>query len=130
MVSDIDEKKGEGVAEEIKKEGGKALAVAGDVTDPNYPQHIVQKAVEAFGKLTILVLNAGYTNDGMMHTMTEEQWQSMLLVHNTAPFRLVKAANPFFREAAKQEIEKDGYAHPRSIVTVSSTSGVSSTRLS
>jgi len=59
-----------------------------------------------------------------MHTMTDEQWDAMLLIHNTAPFRLIKAASPYMREAAKKELEKQGSAEPRSIITISSTSGL------
>ena len=46
----------------------------------------------------------------------------MLLVHTTAPFRLIQAASPYMREAAKQEMQK-GAAQPRSILNISSTSG-------
>jgi 3-oxoacyl-[acyl-carrier protein] reductase len=44
--------------------------------------------------------------------------QAMLLVHNTAPFRLIRAAAPYMRDAAKQEIETSGKAAPRSIINV------------
>lgn len=54
--------------------------------------------------------------------MTDKQWQAMLLVHATAPFRLIQAASPYMREAAKQEMQK-GAAQPRSILNISSTSG-------
>ncbi len=65
---------------------------------------------------------AGYTWDGVIHKMTDKQWQAMLLVHATAPFRLIQAASPYMREAAKQEMQK-GAAQPRSILNISSTSG-------
>ena len=47
----------------------------------------------------------------------------MLEVHLTAPFRLIQAATPYMRDAAKVEIDRDGKAAPRSIINVSSTSG-------
>jgi 3-oxoacyl-[acyl-carrier protein] reductase len=50
-----------------------------------------------------------------MHQMTDKQWETMLAVHNTAPFKLVRAAAPYFRV-------KDG--EPRNIINISSTSGV------
>ena len=71
----------------------------------------------------IILLPAGYTWDGVIHKMPSKQWQAMLDVHLTAPFRLIQAAAPFMRDAAKTEIEKDGKAAPRSIINVSSTSG-------
>lgn len=45
----------------------------------------------AYGKLNILINNAGYTWDGMAHKISDEQWDAMLKVHNTAPFRLIRA---------------------------------------
>jgi 3-oxoacyl-[acyl-carrier protein] reductase len=55
--------------------------------------------------------------------MTDEQWQAMLDVHLTAPFRIIRAAAPLLRESAKREIAEQGAARPRKIVNVSSTSG-------
>ncbi len=72
----------------------------------------------AFGKLNILVNNAGYTWDGMLHKMTDKQWDAMLSVHNTAPFRIIRAASPFMRDAAKEEQEKNGKPEPRCIINV------------
>lgn len=122
VVSDIDAAKAQQVAKEIQKAGGTALAVPGDVTDPAFPQKIVEATIQEFGVLHHLVNNAGYTWDGVIHKMTDKQWQAMLLVHATAPFRLIQAASPYMREAAKQEMQK-GAAQPRSILNISSTSG-------
>ena len=66
---------------------------------------------------------AGYTWDGVIHKMPLKQWTAMLDVHLTAPFRLIQAATPHMRDAAKAEIERHGKAAPRSIINVSSTSG-------
>lgn len=66
---------------------------------------------------------AGFTWDGMIHKITEKQWSAMLAVHCTAPFRLIQAAAPVMREAAKRELDEHGEAKQRCIVNVSSTSG-------
>jgi 3-oxoacyl-[acyl-carrier protein] reductase len=124
VVTDLDAAKSDKVAADIKAKGGEAISVAGDVTDPKFPDHIIQATIDAYGRLDILVNNAGYTWDGIAHRMTDKQWEAMLLVHNTAPFRLIRAAAPYMREAAKQEIESTGKAAPRSIINVSSTSGL------
>lgn len=108
----------------IEAAGGAARAVAGDITDPAFPEALVGAAVEAFGGLHILVNNAGYTWDGMLHKMSDKQWEAMLAVHNTAPFRLVRAAAPFMRDAAKQEEAAGERPAPRCIINVSSTSGL------
>ncbi|MCH7597220.1 MAG: SDR family oxidoreductase [Planctomycetes bacterium] len=98
--------------------------VAGDVTDPAFPEKLMSAAIDAYGKLNILVNNAGYTWDGMLHKMSDEQWQAIMDVHNTAPFRLIRAAAPHMREVAKAELAAGGLKEPRCIVNVSSTSGL------
>jgi 3-oxoacyl-[acyl-carrier protein] reductase len=83
--------------------------------DADYIDVLVKKAAEfGNGKIHIIVNNAGFTWDGVIHKMTDKQWDTIIAVHNTAPFRLVRAAAPFFRL-------KDG--ERRSIVNISSTSG-------
>jgi 3-oxoacyl-[acyl-carrier protein] reductase len=54
--------------------------------------------IRAFGKINHIVNNAGFTYDGMLHKITDKQWDLMLAVHNTAPFRIVKAASEYLRK--------------------------------
>jgi 3-oxoacyl-[acyl-carrier protein] reductase len=82
----------------------------------------VQKAVDEFGQLDIIVNNAGYTWDGTLHKMTDEQFQAMLDIHTIVPFRMVRAAAPHMREPAKQERDA-GEEVFRKIVNVTSISG-------
>lgn len=124
VVSDLDAEPAEAIAAEIKDAGGEALAIPGDVTDPNFPDYLLGQTVEQFGGLNILVNNAGYTWDGMLHKMKPEQWQAMLDVHLTAPFRMIQAATRYMREPAKAELEAGEPFTPRCIVNVSSTSGL------
>ncbi len=125
VVNDLDAGPSEAVAAEIEAAGGTALAVAGDVTDPAFPDRLLRAAVDAFGKINVLVNNAGYTWDGMLHKMSDAQWQAILEVHATAPFRLVRAAAAYLREPAKAELEAGlPFQEPRCIVNVSSTSGL------
>ena len=123
VVCDLDSAPANETAEAIKAAGGKALAVPGDMTDPAFPEQLVQKAIEGFGGLDVMVNNAGYTWDAVIHKMTDKQWQAMLDIHVTAPFRLIRAAAPFIRETAKKEAEQQGHANARKIVNVSSVSG-------
>jgi 3-oxoacyl-[acyl-carrier protein] reductase len=125
VVTDLDAAKSNSVAAAIKLIGGSAISVPGDITDPNFPEKLVTATLEAFGKVNVLVNNAGYTWDGMLHTMTDDQWDAMLKVHNTAPFRLIRAIAPHMREGAKKEIAEAGTPQePRSIINISSTSGL------
>jgi len=116
IVSDIDGAKAQSVADGITKDGGSAIAVAGDMLDAEYLKILVKKAAEfGNGKIHIIVNNAGYTWDGVIHKMTDKQWDNIIALHNTAPFKLVREAAPYFRV-------KDG--EPRCIINISSTSGV------
>jgi 3-oxoacyl-[acyl-carrier protein] reductase len=124
VITDLDKAKSDHVADTIKAKGGQAISVPGDVTDPSFPDYLMKQTIEAFGRLDIIVNNAGYTWDGVIHRMTDKQWEAMLLVHNTAPFRIIRAASPYMRDAAKEEIEKTGKASPRCIINISSTSGI------
>jgi 3-oxoacyl-[acyl-carrier protein] reductase len=123
VVCDLDPVPANETAEEIKANGGKVLVVPGDMTDPSFPDQLVSNTLDAFHGLDIIVNNAGYTWDAVIHKMTDKQWQAMLDIHVTAPFRLVRAASTFIREAAKKEAEQHGRANARKIVNVSSVSG-------
>lgn len=124
VVNDLNAEPAEEVVAEIKRSGGEALAAAGSVTDPDFPAQLMRRTVDAYGKINVLVNNAGYTWDGMVHRMSDEQWQAIIDVHVTAPFRMIRAAAEFMRDAAKQELAEGGLKEPRCIVNVSSTSGL------
>ncbi|GMW00730.1 MAG: 3-oxoacyl-ACP reductase [Candidatus Hydrogenedentota bacterium] len=124
IVSDLDEKVADAVAASIQNDGGKAIAVSGDVTDPAFPDRVFEAATAAFGQVTVLVNNAGYTWDGVIHKMTDEQWQAMIDVHATAPFRLVRAAAKYMRDVAKEELMAGQTPRYRTIINISSTSGL------
>jgi 3-oxoacyl-[acyl-carrier protein] reductase len=123
IVSDIDSDMAEETVALIKANGGSALAIPCDVTRTDGIQHLIEGTIAAYQRIDILVNNAGYTWDSMFHKMNEEQWEAMLDVHLSAPFRLIHAAMPYMRESAKREIEAHGYAQPRKIVNISSTTG-------
>ena len=123
VLSDIDEEPARAAAEALKAAGADALAVAGDVTAAEFGPRIVGAALDAYGRLDVIVNNAGYTWDGTAHKMSDEQWQAMLDVHLTAPFRIIRAASNYLRETAKREKEETGRAQARKIVNVSSTTG-------
>jgi len=123
VATDLDSQPLEEVAAVIEAAGGEALALKGDVTDPLFPERLMERTLHRFGGLDILVNNAGFTWDGTIHKMTDEQWQDVLDVHLTAPFRIIRAAAVYLRETAKNEQAKEGRARPRKIINISSTSG-------
>jgi 3-oxoacyl-[acyl-carrier protein] reductase len=123
VVSDIDPAPAGEAVEAILAAGGQAISIPGDVTNPAFPNLIVGSAIEKFGAIDIIVNNAGYTWDAVIHKMTDEQWEAILAVHLTAPFRIIRAASTFLRETAKREKAEHGAATARKIVNISSTSG-------
>jgi 3-oxoacyl-[acyl-carrier protein] reductase len=123
VVADIDAGPSEEAAGAIRDQGGEAISMPGDVTDKAFPSLIVDCAIKRLGGLDIIVNNAGYTWDAVIHKMTDAQWEAILAVHLTAPFRLIRAASGYLRETAKQEKAASGQARARKIVNISSTSG-------
>ena len=124
VVSDLDPAPAEETAAAIRAAGGKAVVVAGDVTDPAFPAQLIKATLDSFGGIDIIVNNAGYTWDAVIQNMTDKQWYAMLDVHTTAPFRILREASQFIREAAKKEQSANGRANPRKIINVASVSGV------
>ncbi|MEI7691593.1 MAG: SDR family NAD(P)-dependent oxidoreductase [Actinomycetes bacterium] len=119
LINDLDGDVAEQTASEI---GGETVVFAGDLTDPAAPAKLVQTAVDAWGKIDIIVNNAGYTLDAPVHKMSDDWFQRMLDIHVVAPFRIVREAAPYLREPAKAEKE-EGNEVFRKIVNVSSISG-------
>lgn len=125
VVSDLDSAPAEETAEAIRRAGGASLVVAGDITDPLFPAALVQATLDAFGGVDILVNNAGFPWDSTVDTMTDQQWNAMLDVHATAPFRIVReAGRRFIREAARKELVAGGRARPRKVINVSSVAAL------
>ncbi len=124
VVSDLDPAPAEETAATIRHAGGNAIVVAGDVTDPTFPAQLIKATLDAFGGIDIIVNNAGYTWDAVIQNMTDKQWYAMIDVHTTAPFRILREASNFIRDAAKKEQAANGRANPRKVVNVSSVSGV------
>jgi 3-oxoacyl-[acyl-carrier protein] reductase len=122
-VNDLDPREAEETARLVLATGGDAIACAGDVTAAGMPERVVQAPIDAWGELDIIVSNAGYIWNGAMHNHSDEQWQAMLDVHATAPFRILRAFAPWLRERVLQEIATLGAPRCRKVVNVSSVSG-------
>ena len=119
LINDLDGDVAEQTAGEID---GETVVYAGDLTKPGAPDELIKTAVDAWGKLDIVVNNAGYTRDNVIHKMTDEDFQAMLDIHTIVPFRVLRAAAPHMREPAKKERD-EGVEVFRKIVNVSSISG-------
>jgi 3-oxoacyl-[acyl-carrier protein] reductase len=119
LINDLDGDVAEETAGEIN---GDTLVFAGDLTVPGMPDKLVQRVIDEWGKVDILINNAGYTLDAPIHKMSDEWFQRMLDIHSVVPFRMCRAVAPFMREPAKVERE-EGREVFRKIVNVSSISG-------
>jgi 3-oxoacyl-[acyl-carrier protein] reductase len=119
LINDIDGDVAEQAASEID---GETAVFSGDLTKPDVPDEMVKKALEEFGSVDIVVNNAGYTWDAVVHRMTDEQFQAMLDIHTIVPFRVTRAIAPSWRDAAKAEAA-EGKEVFRKIVNISSISG-------
>ena len=118
-VNDLDPQAVEETANEIK---GRVVAVAGDVTHPEFPAQFVRRTVDELGGVDIIVNNAGYTWDTVIQKTTDQQFQAMLDIHLVAPFRILRAASEYIRDTAKQETA-EGRRVMRKVVNITSIAG-------
>jgi 3-oxoacyl-[acyl-carrier protein] reductase len=123
VINDLDPEPAKQTVAEIVAAGGQAVACIGSVTETGFADRFVGAALESYGGLDIIVNNAGYTWDNVVQKMTDEQWEAMLAVHLTAPFRILRAASHCIREATRKEAA-EGRDVFRKVVNISSTSGV------
>lgn len=120
FANDLNESALKELQEEINSSGGTCMVFPGDVTEPDFGDRAVASILDAFGDLHILVNNAGYIWNSRIVNHTDEQWYAMMDVHATGPFRLLRAAGRYFREASKRE----SATNTRKVVNVSSVSGL------
>jgi 3-oxoacyl-[acyl-carrier protein] reductase len=123
VINDLDAEPAQQTVADIVAAGGHAIACVGSVTEAGFADRFVGAALESYAGLDIIVNNAGYTWDNVVQKMTDDQWEAMLAVHLTAPFRILRAASHFIREANKREAA-EGRDVFRKVVNISSTSGV------
>ena len=124
VINDLDENALAEAAEAIRVAGGSAVAVPGDVTENDFGSNFVQAAVDAFGGVDIIVNNAGYAWDAILQRTTDEQWNAMLEIHLTAPFRILRAAQPVIAAAAKKEAADAKPPARRSVINITSIAGL------
>ena len=107
------------VVNEIVAAGGEAVANYDDVSDFGAAEHMIQRAIERYDSLDILVLNAGILRDRMLVNMTEEEWDAVIAVHLKGHFGPTRHAAAHWRGRAKE-----GEALRARVINTSSPSGV------
>jgi len=91
------------VCDEIKSRGGEAVPHFGDVADWDDARGMIETAVDAFGELNILVNNAGFCRDVILHKMSEQDFDSVVRVHLKGHFCTIRHAVAYWRDRAKSE---------------------------
>lgn len=124
MITDIDKDVLLETGAAISAGGTAVKAMPGDLTSAEFPDKLVKATVAGFGGLDIIVNNAGYTWDSVIQKTTDEQFQAMLDIHVVAPFRVLRAAADYIREAAKRERSERENVVMRKVVNITSISGM------
>ena len=99
VIADVDDEGTAAAVERLSEAGGKAAAAVADVTSPEEVGAMVERAIDAYGKLDILVNNAGITGrDAPLWELTDKDWERVLGLNLTATFYCCRAAVPHMRE--------------------------------
>jgi NAD(P)-dependent dehydrogenase (short-subunit alcohol dehydrogenase family) len=107
------------VVEEIKAAGGEAVANGDDISDWSGAQRLIQQAIDAFGRLDVLVNNAGILRDRMLVNMTEAEWDAVIKVHLKGTFAPAHFAAAYWRDQAKAGAPVDAR-----LINTTSVSGI------
>ena len=123
VVNDLDAEPAQETVQAIRDAGGQAVACIGSVAAPDFADRFIATAIDTYQGLDIIVNNAGYTWDNVIQKMSDEQWLAMLDVHLTAPFRILRAAQPVIRRLSKADTDA-GHRVVRKVVNISSVAGL------
>jgi NAD(P)-dependent dehydrogenase (short-subunit alcohol dehydrogenase family) len=107
------------VVDEIRRMGGEAVANGDDIADWQGARRLVQAALDAWGRLDVLVNNAGFTRDRMVVSATEDEWDAVMRVHLKGHFATTRHAVDHWRARAKA-----GEAVDARIINTSSGAGL------
>jgi 3-oxoacyl-[acyl-carrier protein] reductase len=123
VINDLDAEPAQDVVDEIVSGGGKAVSCVGSVTASDFPERFIKTALDHYGDIHIIVNNAGYTWDSVIHKMADKQFDAMYDVHVKAPFRILREAAGYFRSTAKEEAQ-NGQEVFRKVVNIASVAGL------
>jgi NAD(P)-dependent dehydrogenase (short-subunit alcohol dehydrogenase family) len=107
------------VADEITAAGGEAVANTADISSWAGAEQLIGQAVETFGRLDVVVNNAGILRDRMIVTMTEPDWDAVIGVHLKGTFAVLHHAAAYWRQRAKE-----GHANEARLINTTSPSGL------
>jgi len=103
-VCDVNEEGSKGLAAELSARGAQARGYLCDVSNPESAAECVQQVVKDFGRLCVLVNNAGITRDGLVLRMKDDQWQKVIQINLTGTFNMTRAAAKVMLKARRGAI--------------------------
>jgi 3-oxoacyl-[acyl-carrier protein] reductase len=125
VVNDVDPEPAQETAKAITESGGRAIGSADDTVHLDQARALTERAATEFGKVDIVVNNAGITRDKTFHTLDDELWDFVLDVNLRTAFHTTLAAMPYLREAAKKEMGEQGRpAYHRKITFTTSSAAL------
>jgi 3-oxoacyl-[acyl-carrier protein] reductase len=125
VVNDVDPEPAEETAGLVKEAGGQALVSTDNTVDLDQARNLLSSAAEAFGKVDIVVNNAGITRDKTFHNLTDDLWDFVMDVNLKTAFHTTLAAMPHLRDAAKREMSDQGKpAYHRKITLTTSVAAM------
>lgn len=123
VVNDIEAPAAEAVVKQIETDGGTAVAHVAAIGTVEAAESLVGTALESFGRIDVLVNNAGIVRDKMLHNMSEEDFDAVVQVHLKGTWACGREVVKLWRPLAKKEAEQ-GHIRHRKIVNVTSPSGL------
>ena len=123
VVNDVDAGAAKAVVEELRAMGAQAAADDHPIGSVDSAEALVQRAIDEFGKVDVLVNNAGILRDRMLHKMSEEEFDDVIRVHLKGTWACGRAVVRLWRPLAKEEVARGQVVH-RKIVNVTSASGL------
>jgi 3-oxoacyl-[acyl-carrier protein] reductase len=125
VVNDVDREPAEETADQIQGAGGRAITSADDTVDLDQARRLMERAAGEFGRVDIVVNNAGITRDKTFHTLDDAMWDFVLDVNLRTAFHTSLAAMPYLRDAAKREMAEGGRpAYHRKITFTTSSAAL------
>ncbi|MGZ8802649.1 MAG: SDR family NAD(P)-dependent oxidoreductase [Mycobacterium sp.] len=121
VVNDVDAEPAHETADLVKNAGGEVSVSLANTVDLATAKEMVQATVDTFGKLDIVVNNAGITRDKMFHSMDDAMFDLVIDVNLKTAFHTTLAAMPYLREVAKAEIKANGRAAYNRKITMTSS---------
>ncbi len=91
VVTDVNEEAGMETVEEIRKNGGVAFFAELDISNREQSREVVENTLERYGKIDVLINNAGIIQDALVSKMTEEQWDKVIDINLKGPFNCIQA---------------------------------------